>query len=533
MPYSIQEIGARARAKNPKLFANFTDEQIGQRLADKHPEIKAVLATSTTEKKSALPVQKKAEAALPPQKKGFFDTVKETIASGANKLEEISDKYGAGKQSLASSAIQTAGEAGKAFTSIGVDAFSRITPNVVKNVAWKGIKAVANVPMLDNKTFGESVANVAPVVAKKYAQVKKSYPTATANVEGAANLITALPAAKIAGEAGSVAVSGALKTAEKGTGALAGALEKKAVSKLGQIKKAVKDTASTIVQDKKANLPMVKEVLTKIETKGVKTYEELRGALEAKTNNLKESVNSKLSENKNIYKLDDLHVTHKVGETEVKANFVDKALNHLQELYTSTDDIVSAEKTKQLIAKAKKDGLSSTEINQISRDYGTEFGAKAFNKIGEPLTSVNAQSYENVRKGVKSTVRGLNPKSGVEAIDQELSRTIKVKQMIGKMEENVRALNAKIKKTGKLEKFGRFVGKGAGRIINASMAGAPREFLTSFLPSNIGNKVMNSLDIEEVLAKNLKKLEELNKLDLKGANQSQLRKIESFLKTLQ
>ena len=74
-----------------------------------------------------------------------------------------------------------------------------------------------------------------------------------------------------------------------------------------------------------------------------------------------------------------------------------------------------------------------------------------------------------------------------------------------KMEAAVLKLENKIKKRGLLEKIGRSL----GRTVDVVTGGSLRGFLTSFLPSNIGNKVLNSLDLQNLLSKNLTKLEKL------------------------
>lgn len=47
--YTIQEIGARTRARKPESFANFTDEQIGQRLVDRNPQLQSIVAAPAHE----------------------------------------------------------------------------------------------------------------------------------------------------------------------------------------------------------------------------------------------------------------------------------------------------------------------------------------------------------------------------------------------------------------------------------------------------------------------------------------------------
>lgn len=49
--YTIEEIGARIRSKNPDAYTAFTDAQIGQRVADKNPQVKALVKKTEPTKK--------------------------------------------------------------------------------------------------------------------------------------------------------------------------------------------------------------------------------------------------------------------------------------------------------------------------------------------------------------------------------------------------------------------------------------------------------------------------------------------------
>ena len=51
--------------------------------------------------------------------------------------------------------------------------------------------------------------------------------------------------------------------------------------------------------------------------------------------------------------------------------------------------------------------------------------------------------------------------------------------------------------------------RGVGKTVDVATFGGPRGFFTSFLPSNIGNKTLNSFDIEKNLVRNLDKLSKL------------------------
>ena len=73
------------------------------------------------------------------------------------------------------------------------------------------------------------------------------------------------------------------------------------------------------------------------------------------------------------------------------------------------------------------------------------------------------------------------------------------------MSFNILSFTSSALKRGLLEKIGRSL----GRTVDVVTGGSLRGFLTSFLPSNIGNKVLNSLDLQNLLSKNLTKLEKL------------------------
>jgi hypothetical protein len=83
--------------------------------------------------------------------------------------------------------------------------------------------------------------------------------------------------------------------------------------------------------------------------------------------------------------------------------------------------------------------------------------------------------------------------------------------LVNNMIEKVSALQSKFKKESALMSAGRKAGKTAGRVIDVVSGGTIRGLLTSFLPSNIGNKIMNSVDLQRALRKNLIEINKLNK----------------------
>jgi len=120
--------------------------------------------------------------------------------------------------------------------------------------------------------------------------------------------------------------------------------------------------------------------------------------------------------------------------------------------------------------------------------------------------------YENIRKGLKETVKNLSPnKKAITALDGSVSDAIKVEKLLKDMVEKVNGLQSKFKNESALMSAGRMAGKTVGRVIDTVSGGTIRGMLTSFLPSNIGNKIMNSVDLQRALRKNLIQINKLNK----------------------
>jgi hypothetical protein len=186
--------------------------------------------------------------------------------------------------------------------------------------------------------------------------------------------------------------------------------------------------------------------------------------------------------------------------TVVKYNPVERALVQLQELYTKIGDTVSAKNIKEILAVARKEGLTNLEVNDIARVYGQEFGTKAFSKIGEPLTSVNAQLYENTRKAVKDVARSGIKGAEATTADKMMGNLYKVEALVKKNVEAVNKITQKIKDRGLLEK----IGYGATKTLDTISGGSLRGIIGGLLPRGVGYKVMNAIDIEKQLERNLK-----------------------------
>lgn len=132
----------------------------------------------------------------------------------------------------------------------------------------------------------------------------------------------------------------------------------------------------------------------------------------------------------------------------------------MEELYSKTLDVDSLD---NLRAKYKDpDGtyakLSEKDLNDLAREYNSNFGKKAFDKNGNPLTSVNATKFENTRSGVKSVSRSLMKDDTMKTLDDQISSLYTAKDLSEKMAGKVDDLYKRVQERGLLEKIGRGAG---------------------------------------------------------------------------
>lgn len=255
-----------------------------------------------------------------------------------------------------------------------------------------------------------------------------------------------------------------------------------------------------IAQGATEDLPAVRTALEAIDTRGVETFKQLEERISTTIPKLATKVDEELAKDATVYKLNDLTAKATTrGGAAVETDYISRALSNLSELYKTTGDAVESGNIAELIQRAKTVGLTRKEVNDISRQYGQVFGSKAFGKTGEPLTSVNAVAYENTRKGLKTIARqGLGGEQA-KAIDATLAALYDTQRLVKKNVEAVNKLQQRIQERGLVEKAGYLVAKYADLLTGGSIRG----FVGGVLPRGAGYKVMNALDIEEALRKNL------------------------------
>ncbi len=266
-----------------------------------------------------------------------------------------------------------------------------------------------------------------------------------------------------------------------------------------------------VLQGKTKDLPKGKRALEAIDTSDVKTYSDLSKKLNDAIPDYARQVDAELMKDPKIYSFADLATVEKTkGGAAVTSNYVKDSLEHLQELYTKIEDPVRAGNMAELLAKAETQGLTRKEVNDIARIYGSEFGDKAFSRVtGDPLTSVNAQAYENVRTGLKDVARrGLSDTA--KELDSTLSNIYNTRRLIDKNVEAANRLRQKIDERGLGEKIGR----GVLTALDVATLGTAKGAVLKLLPRGLGYKVKNFIDPEDSLARNLKTItDELSRVE--------------------
>lgn len=277
---------------------------------------------------------------------------------------------------------------------------------------------------------------------------------------------------------------------------------KKAISKTKQSifpEKSLDEIVLEATQWVEKNIPAVKETLSKLDTRWVETYKDLNRNISTKISDIAKKQDELLPKDE-VLNISDLTTTKGKRTT----NFVNNALDDLEQVWDNTSDLELLNKVDDL---REKDFVSVKDINDLARFYGSQFKNKSFDKLGNQKANISASRFENTRKGIKEISRDLLPDDTVKLLDDELSKLFETQTLTEKMAENVTKLSRKIEQRGLFESLARWL----GRWIDLVSLWTARWFLTSFLPSNVWNKVLNSLAIEWNLAKNLKKIEQLSK----------------------
>lgn len=421
---------------------------------------------------------------------------------------------GRGEQSPLSAGVQTAGTVAKTAFSL----LTRPLEPLLKGVADKIADIPAVQKVADTNFVGERLADIS-FGMDAYSKWAKQNPELSKNIEAGANIGLLVAGEKPAQKA----LQTATDTVVEGTNAAlrTGAKVAEIPAKVGTVvenapavgkdligkgrdlikpTKPVENIVGEVTQAKDARgLAKSQKALTEIDTTGVETYADLNAKIKQSVKELANQVDETLAKDTAKYKPADLTITARTeGGDIIKTDYVSRALRHLEEIYTKSGDDLAAANIKETVKKYLTEGLTKLDVNDLSRLYGME-APNGFNKLGDALTSFNAKASETIRSGLKEVAR-----SGMDDTAQNLDMQISnLKTLEGytlKMEEAVQGLTNKIEERNLFEKVGRVL----GQIADVTTGGFVKSFFNKFLiPSNVGNKIMNSLDLQARLARNL------------------------------
>lgn len=243
------------------------------------------------------------------------------------------------------------------------------------------------------------------------------------------------------------------------------------------------------------------KALQTVKTEGVKTFDDLTRKLDDAIPEYAKVVDDALAKDPTKTQLDDWISFHDASSgSTVSTNYVKTSLDHLKELYTKTGDVRMAKDIDDLLFKAQNEGITRLDVNNISRIYNREFGKKAFSaRTGDPLTSVNAQLYETVRRGLKSKAREGIGGTAAQQADDVLHSIYNTQNLVQRNASAALQFKARIAERGLLEK----VGHGITTYADILTGGSLRGLIGGLLPRGAGYKVFNIIDLEQRLNNNL------------------------------
>lgn len=287
--------------------------------------------------------------------------------------------------------------------------------------------------------------------------------------------------------------------------AAGGSLDQNAIKSLDKTPNMV----GRVAQGKSSDIPSFTEGLKSLDLPNIKTYSDLAESSKNKIGEYSKLQDQLYDTDVTPRKASIFDKTVGTGDGSVTVNHLKDALSDLKNFYSDSKDTGGLSRVNKWINREEKTGLTPKEINQITREYGTEFKSKAFSKMGDPLTSTSAARFENTRSGLKNDVRGLIPNSGAQDLDTKMSNLFKVKDLSSKMSEKVQKLSQRMENPNVLKKVAGFIGKG----VDVATGGVAKTLLKKILTES-DISTMNPVELESKLPSLLKKID--GALDAKG-----------------
>lgn len=267
----------------------------------------------------------------------------------------------------------------------------------------------------------------------------------------------------------------------------------------------------------------LKTSINSVDTEWIQTYSDFSRKVWEKITDLSKKQDEMLDTVDTKYWIDDLETTS--SSWKYTTNYVKQALDDMENLAKVTNDIDYLDKIWIL---KTKDSFTLKEINDLVREYWYNFKNKAFNKDWTAKIWWIWESYENTRTWLKNLVREKFWTDELKNIDSEISSLYKADDMIWKMEKKVQNLKNKITERSLWEKLWNMWWK----IMDFLTLWTAKWFMNRFFPSNVWLKVMNSLNIEENLVDNLKRINKLLKNESKMTDEEFKKWIEDFIENV-
>lgn len=552
MALSVQEFSAKIKAKYPE-YSSVDDRTLAEKVIAKYPEYKGKVDMSVTDNgapnvvgavsdasnqmaesmsKTMSGYQSPGSQFAKPWEYTQEDFMKSPIGQFAQKqapqLQEALTKegtqdFGQRLQNVGGQFIGGAAKAGGGLLNLGMGALSQLNPFDNRSVTEKADQAIGGLNDVIGGT-GQVITSplaISPVLQKgaslpfeglhdvlagglkDYAGIDPESDHGRAIIDSFMNGV-----GLAAGGPKNVAegITSALDIGKTGVNAIREA--KPQAERIQNYKQQLDKSVSQITQGKTKDLEASKRALGDLDTTGVKSYEDLKSTINDKLEAVKMKQDEHLDQYTNEIPLEQFSQTYKKGNSSTKVNYVKEGLDQLEELYKTTKSPEDLVRIQDLKTKANTDGLTVKEANNIAREYGSNFGAKAFGKNGDPLTSVNSQAFENTRAGIKEAARSKLPTDHAKIMDDQMHDLITLDKNITKMVEKVNNLKQKVQERGLGEKAGRFLGE----TINTLSGGAVKGLIEKFLSRGSGLKTLNALDLEGFLKSNLQKVDKWSKL---------------------
>lgn len=274
-----------------------------------------------------------------------------------------------------------------------------------------------------------------------------------------------------------------------------------------------------ILQGETSDVVSGVKALSKIDATGVKTFSDLNTKIVDKVKELSNTITKELSKDTTPRKLSQLAVKVPLESGKVtRYNYVKDAIEELKNYYSKIKDIKKFNKIteyEKALDPISGRGISLNDVNNLAKMHGTDLNA--FNAAGELASGLTKQAAENTRKGLKETFRQFLTTPAAKKADKLISNLKNTETLVTKNIEAVNKLLQKIQERGLFEKIGYTVAK-YGDVLTG---GTLRGIVGGLLPRGAGYKVLNMIDIEKALEKNLEILQNA----IKSGNDAELKNI--------